>query len=273
MRRPSLIVRMPLAAAAASLIVAMPAAAASAPAGATAHSLAAKKKKKRPAPLRPNLALTGATVFAAASLTEAFSAMAPRLTYSFAGSDQLAFQIRQGAPADVFASASLKYPDDLAKAGLVQNPEWFAYNTLVVIVPKKNPAKITSVFDLAKPGVKLVIGDATVPVGSYTRTVLKRLKLDAALNNVVSNEPDVKGVVQKVALGEADAGVAYFTDFRADQKHLNHIAIPAESLPTVAYSIAITSNAKNPATARKFISYLHSTDGRRWLKHYGFQLG
>lgn len=271
MRRPSVSVRLVIAASAASMAISIPVATATAPTGPVAHALATKKKK--PTPLTPNKALKNGTVFAAASLTEVFKAMAPNLTYNFAGSDQLAFQIQQGAPADVFASANLKYPADLAKAGLVQNPEWFAYNTLVVIVPKKNPANITSVFDLAKPGVKLVIGDATVPVGSYTRTVFKRLKLEAALGNVVSNEPDVKGVVQKVALGEADVGVAYFTDFRSDQKRLSYIAIPADALPTVAYSIAITSNAKNPTVARKFINYLHSTMGRRWLKHFGFQLG
>ena len=136
---------------------------------------------------------------------------APR--YGFAGSDQLAFQIQQGAPADVFAAASPKYPEALYRQGLVEKPIPFATNTLVLIVPKANPAGIHSVNDLTKPGVKIVIGDPSVPVGSYTRTVLNNLGISAAvLKNVVSQETDVKGVVTKVALGEADAGFVYVTD-------------------------------------------------------------
>ena len=155
------------------------------------------------------------TVFAAASLTEVFPAIDPRPRFGFAGSDQLAFQIQQGAPADVFAAASPKYPEALYKQGLVEKPIPFATNTLVLIVPKSNPAGIHSVTDLTKPGVKIVIGDPSVPVGSYTRTVLSNLGISAAvLKNVVSQETDVKGVVAKVALGEADAGFVYVTDVR-----------------------------------------------------------
>ena len=118
----------------------------------------------------------------------------------------------QGAPADVYAAASPKYPDELYAAGLVEKPVVFATNRLVLVVPASNPARIGDAFDLARPGVKLVIGQAGVPVGDYTRKVLANLGLSSALANVVSQETDVKGVVAKVALGEADAGIVYATD-------------------------------------------------------------
>jgi molybdate transport system substrate-binding protein len=115
------------------------------------------------------------TVFAAASLTDAFPKIDPHARYGFAGSDQLSFQIQQGAPADVFAAASPKYPELLYQQGLVEKPIPFATNTLVLVIPKANPAGIHTVEDLTEPGVKVVIGDPGVPVGSYTRTVLKNL--------------------------------------------------------------------------------------------------
>src|SRR5438105_6634529 len=135
------------------------------------------------------------TVFAAASLTEVFPKIDSRPRYQFAGSDQLAFQIQQGAPADVFAAASPKYPELLYQQGLVQKPIPFATNTLVLIVPKSNPANIHSVLDLTRPGIKLVIGDSTVPVGSYTRTVLGNFGISAGvMPNVVSQATDVKQI-------------------------------------------------------------------------------
>ncbi|MFN8111129.1 MAG: molybdate ABC transporter substrate-binding protein [Thermoleophilia bacterium] len=200
-----------------------------------------------------------------------FPAMAPKLKYSLAGADQLALQIRQGAPADVFASANVKYPDQLFHAGLVGQPQIFAYNVLVVLVPKSNPANITSINDLARPGVKLVIGDSTVPVGAYTRTVLHKLGLDAALSDVVSNEPDVNGVVTKVALGETDAGVAYWTGFMARKSKINCIAIPDSAQPTVAYSVAVPTSAPHPAVGQATARYLMSPAGQPWLVRYGFR--
>src|SRR5436853_452014 len=153
------------------------------------------------------------TVFAAASLTDVLPKIDALPRYGFAGSDILALQIQQGAPADVFAAASPKYPELLYKQGLVQKPIKFATNTLVLVLPKSNPAQIHTVDDLTKPGVKLVVGDPSVPVGAYTRTVLANLGISAAvLKNVVSNETDVRGVLAKVALGEADAGFVYITD-------------------------------------------------------------
>jgi molybdate transport system substrate-binding protein len=220
--------------------------------------------KPRPAQIR------GATVFAAASLTEVFQAMAPRERYSFGGSDQLAFQIEQGAPADVFVSANVRYPDELYAKGLVARPHIFTYNNLVVVVPRANPANIASVQDLAKPGVKLVIGDSTVPVGSYTRTVLRRLNLNSALRNVVSNEQDVKAVVGKVALNEADAGVVYETDVRPVKHLVTRIAIPDSAQPVMAYSLAIARSARNRRVARDFVRYVLGKEGQAWLRRYGF---
>jgi molybdate transport system substrate-binding protein len=240
-----------------------------------APGMAAKKpaKPKKPATtLVPNKKLFGATVLAAASLTEVFQAMAPKESYSFAGSDQLAFQIQQGIGADVFASANVRYPDQLYARGLVQKPILFTYNNLVVIVPKKNPAHITSIQDLARPGIKLVIGDPSVPVGSYTRTVFKNLNLNAALSNVVSNENDVKAVAGKVALGEADAGIVYQTDINPVKKLVTAIQIPASAQPVAAYEIAVVSNAPHPAQAQAFVNFVTSKAGQAWLKKFGFIL-
>ena len=135
------------------------------------------------------------TIFAASSLTEVFPKIEPNATYNFAGSDDLATQIQEGAPADVFAAASPKYPDELYAAGLVDEPEVFATNKLVLIVPKDNPAGIQSVDDLKNKDVKLVIGAEGVPIGDYTRTVLENMGANDVLQQVVSQEDDVKGVV------------------------------------------------------------------------------
>ena len=223
-----------------------------------------------PAGPAPNVHLGGATVLGAASLKDIFPTMAPKLTYSFAGSDQLAFQIEQGAPADVFASASAKYPEQLYAKGLVATPVLFAYNRLVVVVPKANPAGITSIQDLTRSGIKLVIGDANVPVGAYARTVLSRLGLTDALQNVVSNETDVRGVVTKVALGEADAGIAYVTDLYKQRAKMTAIAIPESAQPLVAYKIAVVRAGRHRDVAAAFIRYLRSRDGKAYLTRFGF---
>src|SRR5438045_9643280 len=155
------------------------------------------------------------TVFAAASLTDILPKIDALPRYGFAGSDILAFQIQQGAPADVVAAASPKYPELLYRQGLVEKPVAFATNTLVLVVPKSNPAGIHGVDDLTKPGVKLVVGDPSVPVGRYTRSVLENLGIaDAVLQNVLSNETDDRDVLAKVARAEADAGSVYRTDPR-----------------------------------------------------------
>jgi molybdate transport system substrate-binding protein len=210
-------------------------------------------------------------VFAAASLTEAFPAIDSRPVYNFAGSDQLAVQIQQGAPADVFAAANPKYPELLYQQGLVEKPIKFATNTLVLIVPKSNPAGIHSVTDLTRPGVKLVIGDASVPVGSYTRTVLNNLGISAAvMKNVVSQETDVKGVLGKVALGEADAGFVYVTDAKAVLGKVGVIRIRESAQPHVVYEIAVVKKAPHLREAYAFVTRVIRAPAQRTLVRYGF---
>jgi molybdate transport system substrate-binding protein len=210
-------------------------------------------------------------VFAAASLTEVFPVLNKEARYSFAGSDQLAFQIEQGARADVFAAASPKYPEKLYAEGLVQKPIPFATNSLVVIVPKSNPAHIRTVDDLTKPGVKVVIGDPGVPVGGYTQTVLKNLGIQGAvMKNVVSEETDVKAVVAKVALGEADAGFVYVTDVRPVRGKVLAIALRASAQPKVVYEVAVVKNAPHLRAAYRFVTALIRKPDQDVLVKYGF---
>jgi molybdate transport system substrate-binding protein len=213
------------------------------------------------------------TVYAAASLTEVFPKIDPSARYSFAGSDQLALQIRQGAPADVYAAASPKYPQLLYHDGLVRKPITFATNKLVVIVPKSNPAQIHSVYDLRRSGVKVVIGDRSVPIGAYTRQLLDALGItDAVMHNVVSQETDVKGIVGKVALGEADAGLVYVTDARPVASRVTKVLIPDWSQPSIRYQIATVSSTPRRVEARSFIRKVRSKRGRLLLKRAGFGL-
>jgi molybdate transport system substrate-binding protein len=154
-----------------------------------------------------------ATVLAAASLTEVLPKIEPSARASFGGSNQLAQQARQRFPFDVFLSASPVYSQSLFGDGLVRKPVPFATNSLVLIVPRANPARIQAVGDLARRSkLRLVVAGPKVPIGLYTREVLKRLGLLRVLRKAVSLEPDVKGIVGKVALGEADAGFVYATD-------------------------------------------------------------
>jgi molybdate transport system substrate-binding protein len=211
------------------------------------------------------------TVYAAASLTEVFPKIERRARYNFAGSDQLALQIQQGGAADVFAAASPKYPEQLYKQGLVKKPITFATNTLILIVPKSNPAHVHSVTDLTRPGVKVVIGDASVPVGSYTRTVLTDLGILAAvMKNVVSQETDVKGVLTKVVLGEADAGFVYVTDARPVKGKVGKIAIRASAQPKVVYEAAVVKSSSHLAAAYAFLTRLVRKPGQRELVAFGF---
>jgi molybdate transport system substrate-binding protein len=211
-----------------------------------------------------------ATVFAASSLTEVFPQIDPAATYNFAGSDDLATQITEGAPADVFAAASTKYPDQLYDEGLVDKPEAFATNRLVLIVPKDNPAGIQSVDDLRNPDVKLVIGAEGVPIGDYTRTVLESMGATDVLDQVVSEEDDVKGVVGKVSLGEADAGFVYVTDVKPVEDKVTAIELPAEAQAKVQYEIAVVKDAPHHDAAHQFVEQVLSEDGQAKLQAAGF---
>jgi molybdate transport system substrate-binding protein len=209
-------------------------------------------------------------VFAAASLTDVFPRLDDRPRYQFAGSDELALQIREGAGADVFAAASPKYPLELYQEGLVEKPVVFATNRLVLIVPEDNPADISSVHDLRDPDVRLVIGADGVPVGDYTRQILKRLGELDLLKHVASEEQDVKGVVSKVRLGEADAGFVYVTDAQPARNDVSSIALPAEAQPTVEYMAAVVTGAPHVSAANDFLELLLSARGRAALEPAGF---
>ena len=216
---------------------------------------------------------TQITVFAAASLTEVFPQIDKGPRYSFAGSDQLALQLRQGAPADVFASASPKYTELAYRDGLVSKPLVFATNRLIVLVPRSNPAHITSVYDLRHGGVKVVIGDKSVPIGTYTRQILDALGItNDVMGNVVSQETDVKGIVSKVALGEADAGFVYRTDARPVAARTLTIALPTWAQPPIRYELAVVKSSSHAAMARAFIKRVTSQHGRKLLAAAGFGL-
>jgi molybdate transport system substrate-binding protein len=229
------------------------------------------------------------TVFAAASLREAFSAAAPAfkaktgfdVVFNFGGSDALETQIAAGAPADVFASADQTQMQKAVDAGLLAgDPQVFARNRLVVIVPKDNPGKIARLGDLARSGVKVVLAAPSVPVGNYARIAFANLakvppygsdfegRVEA---NVVSNETDVKAVAAKVSLGEADAGVVYATDVTpALANSVQIIAFPDDSAPQAVYPIAVVRASQHADAARAFVSFLLSPEGRGYLRTRGF---
>jgi molybdate transport system substrate-binding protein len=215
---------------------------------------------------------SGLDVYAAASLAEVLPELDSAARFSFAGSDELATQIREGAPADVYAAASSKYPQGLFEEGLVDEPATFATNTLVLIVPAANPGGIESVEDVRRPGTRLVVAAEGVPVGDYTRTVLDTLGLSAALDNVVSNEDDVKGVAGKVALGEADAGFVYATDVTPVADQVRAIALPEDAQPPIEYQVAVVADTDDRQAARAFVERLLGAEGRQALADAGFGL-
>jgi molybdate transport system substrate-binding protein len=208
-----------------------------------------------------------ATVLAAASLTEVLPRIDADARYSFGSSNALAEQIRRGAPFDVFLSASPLYTQALRDEGLARRPVAFATNSLVVIVPRSNPAKIRTIADLARrPKLRLVVAGPKVPIGLYTREVLKRLGMLRILKRTVSLEPDVKGVVGKVALGQADAGFVYRTDVKPVASRVRAIAIPARAQPTVTYELAVAARPVDLEAAQDFVISVLGPNGRRELR-------
>ena len=229
------------------------------------------------------------TVFAAASLTNAFGEIGKAfeaanpgvsVTFNFAGSQTLQTQIQQGAPADVFASASGTNMDALVTGGSVDKsaPQVFLTNILLVILPPSNPANLQSLGDLSRPGLKVVLADSTVPAGKYARQILDNMSKDPTygtdfgakvLANVVSNETDVKQVVAKVQLGEADAGIVYVSDSVA-ASNLKTIEIPANLNVIAKYPIAPLIKSANPLLAAQFVAYVLSAEGQAILQKWGF---
>lgn len=233
---------------------------------------------------------TALTVYAAASLTDAFQEIGAdfqhahanvTVSFNFAGSQQLEQQLAQGATADVFASANTKYMDVAITAGVIAAgaQKTFARNRLIVIVPKNNPAHIQTLQDLGKRGVKLVLADKSVPVGQYALTFLDKASADPAfgaaykanvLQNVVSFEENVKSVFSKVQLGEADAGIVYTSDVSTHGDEVSSVAIP-DVLNTIAiYPIAALKASHNASMAQQFVAYVLSTEGQAVLTKYGF---
>jgi len=230
-------------------------------------------------------------VFAAASLTtsfteigKAFEAKVPGITvtFNFAGSQQLAQQINSAAPADVFASANQAQMDAVARGGRIDQgaSKPFVNNRLVVIYPKANPAGIQTLQDLAKPGVKLILADKSVPVGQYSLNFLDNAVKDptlgagykdAVLKNVVSFEQDVKSVLTKLTLGEADAGIVYTTDAATGAAgKISQLAIPDRLNVIAVYPIAVVNDSPNLPSAQAFVDYILSPDGQAILTKYGF---
>ncbi len=230
------------------------------------------------------------TVFAAASLTDAFTEIADsfeaanpgvEVVFNFASSSDLATQLAEGAPADLFASANNRQMQVAQDAGRIAgNPQTFVKNRLVLIVPADNPANIQSPRDLANEGVKLVVAAPDVPVRDYTNTMLDRLAADpgygeeyrnAVITNIVSEEQNVRQVSAKIALGEGDAGVVYLSDVTPDIAD-QVIALPiSDSLNTIAtYPIAVTNDSANAELGQAFIDYVLSDAGQDTLVSWGF---
>lgn len=233
------------------------------------------------------------TVYAAGSLTEsfteidaAFEAAHPgvQVEINFAGSQQLALQLTEGGQADVFASANTKKMDEVVAAGriAIDKPVLFAHNKLVVIVPAENTAGITELADLAKPGIKLVLGSEEVPVGTYARQIVDNLAAnadygveykEAVMANVISNEDNVKQVVAKVQLGEADAGIVYRTDVTPDIiDNFKLVDIPDGFNVIADYPIAVLDDAPQPELAAMFVDSILNGDGRDILSKWGFMV-
>jgi molybdate transport system substrate-binding protein len=215
-------------------------------------------------------------VFAAASLTAAFNTAKTTLTsansglsltYNFAGSNTLVSQIQQGAPADVFASADMKNMQKLVTAGLVGTPVTFAKNKLEIAVAAGNPKNITSLADLAKPGVTVVLEAVGVPAGDYTRQVLAAKGITVTPKSL---ETDVKSAVAKVTSGEADATVVYVTDVAAAGSKVAGVTIPYADQPSITYPIAVVKASKNQAAAQAFVDSAVSGDVQKALEAAGF---
>ena len=233
---------------------------------------------------------TMVTVFAASSLTEAFEDAAAvfekenegiDVQFNFAGSPALRTQLDQGAPADAYAAADEENMRAAADAGLVEaQAQVFARNALAIIVPRENPGNVHLLPDLAKTSLRIVVAAPEVPVGRYTREVLDKIAADdgfvpgfreSVLANIVSEEPNVKAVVAKVQLGEADAGIVYASDVTEElEDELTIVEIPLDFNIVAAYPVAVTVNAGEPEGARAFIDFLLSQGGQDILEEHGF---
>ncbi|TQS45800.1 molybdate ABC transporter substrate-binding protein [Cryptosporangium phraense] len=216
------------------------------------------------------------TVFAAASLTESFTTLGkqfeqahPGVTvkFNFAASSALAESIGQGAPADVFASASQKNMDAVVKDGSATDPKTFVQNTMEIAVPPDNPGKVTALADLSKPGLKIALCQEQVPCGATAKKVLDKAKITVKPKTLGA---DVKAVLTTISLGEVDAGIVYKTDVQAAGTKVKGIEIPADQNASTSYPIATLSKAPNADGAKAFMEYVLSADGTKVLEAAGF---
>ena len=219
------------------------------------------------------------TVDAAASLTGAFTELAKtfseqhpgwKVVNNFNGTDQLAAQVEAGQKADVFASASPKYGQELQSKNLLGPTKNFATNTLTIVVPASNPAGITTYKDLVTKQPKVVIGDPTVPIGSYTQQVLGNLGIEESQLNIVSKEVDVKSVLAKITTGAADAGFVYVTDALSAGSQVKQVPFPAAAQATAVYPIGVLTGSSNSQAAQWWINLVLSPQGQAVLKKLGF---
>ncbi len=213
-------------------------------------------------------------VYAATSLTNVLPAINKAPKYSFGGSNTLQAQIERGAPADVFAAASPNEAQALFREGLCTRPVTFAINRLVLLIPNSNPGNVTSVYSLRSGGRRLSIGTAGVPIGAYTRQLLRRMRLSSILTtNRVSQQTNVGQVASQVALGSADAGFVYYTDGLAVKDRTRMISLPKWAQPPVRYKIcAVRRSGADAAGAQAFIDQVTGRAGRGALKADGFGL-
>jgi molybdate transport system substrate-binding protein len=228
------------------------------------------------------------TVFAASSLSDAFTDLGKqyeaanpgwKVTFNFGGSSQLRTQIDQGAPADVFASADYSQMESLVKTKRVGAPQTIARNRLTIVIPARNPGKIRSAQDLTRKGLRFVTTAENVPIGRYTQEVLDKLSGVRFYNagfaekvnaNVVSREANVRSVLAKVELGEADAAIVYESDARTSNK-VRTVEIPRQANVTALYPIAVVLDSAHPKEAERFYKLVLSHRGSRTLRRYGFQ--
>jgi molybdate transport system substrate-binding protein len=228
----------------------------------------------------PAATTTPLTVFAASSLTKAFTQIGQdfhaanpevAVTFDFGSSTDLAAQIQSEGTADVFASASGTAMDTLQSAPGVADRSNFATNRLLIIMPPDNPAGITSVNDLARSGVKLVLAAEGVPVGDYARQALNNAGiLSQATANVVSNEDDDASVVAKVTSGDADAAIVYTSDVASAGDTVLSVAIPSAVNVVATYPIAVVGGSAQPEEAKAFLDYVVGPDGQATLATFGF---
>lgn len=243
-----------------------------------------------PSPAAANFTGQTLSVFAASSLTDAFGEIGQAFTeqtgaevdFNFGGSNILRQQLEQGARAGVFASANVAEMQKAQAAGLLAGPPLpFVKNRLTVILPKDNPAGLSNLRDLAEKNHKLVLAAPNVPVGGYARDTLRRLAEDPAyganfaervLANLVSDETNVRQVVSKVGLGEADAGIVYVSDVTPSARaRLTEIPIPDNVKTIATYPLAVLADAPNPDLAQAFIDYVQSPAGQAILREWGFE--